>query len=151
MFQRRNVGVHRKDSQAPRGAKASFGVEGGGWHSWPWCWWLLPHKMAPYFGIFAFNFNLRKNLLKSLRNKCSLDLGFIIYEADYISCLNVLPCFRQSCFDHGIVIINVGVSLPPFSSQFWSLGSSSDSQTSCGALPSLLKFSRLSWVDSIIK
>ena len=73
----------------------------------------LATRWHPYFGIFAFNFNLRKNLFKSLRNKCSLDLGFIIYEADFISCLNVLPCFRQSCFDPGIVIINVGVSLPP--------------------------------------
>lgn len=74
----------------------------------------LSTRWHPYVFSFALVSVLRKNLFKSSQNKCNLDLGFIIYEADFMSypesCVTV---FQTELFYYGIIIISVGVPLPP--------------------------------------
>lgn len=87
VFERRSAGVPRNISEALRWGEACFSGWGGGRHGWTWCWVNSPQDGSPTFRSLFLALVLRKNLFQSLQNKCNLDLGFIIYEADFISYL----------------------------------------------------------------
>ena len=93
-FQRRRAGVLGKTPRL-RGAQAGLGPSGGR-HSGPRRCHLLPRDGAPTLVSLLLVSIFRKNLFRSSQSKCRLDLGFVIYEADFIPCLKLCVTVLQT-------------------------------------------------------